>query len=249
MSNIKTLLITGGSSGIGESIVKKFLKNDYIVINLDIKGNKELDNWENYKHYLIDLTNFELLKQTLAEVHNSYQITNIVSSAGKHLSANIEETTEEQYHALMRLNCDVNFYLLKYSVSHMKKSGGTIVFIGSDQTIIVKSNSTAYIASKRAAEALMLSLIPDYSKYNIRVISLAAGTIDTPLYRDAIKKYSDKSGIPLPDIEKSEALAQPIGRIGYAEEIAETVFFVTQSTKVGYLTGARISIDGGYTTL
>lgn len=249
MSNTNTLLITGGSSGIGEAIVKKFLQNDYIVINLDIKNNKKLDKLANYKHYQIDLTDFELLKQTIAKVHNSYQITNIVSSAGKHLSANIEETTEEQYHALMRLNCDVNFYLFRCSIQHMKKSGGTIVFIGSDQTIIVKPNSTAYTASKRAAEGLMMSLIPDYSKYNIRVISLAVGTIDTPLYRNAIKKYSDTSGIPLHEIEKNEAMAQPVGRIGYAEEIAETVFFVTQSQKVGYLTGSRISIDGGYTTL
>lgn len=249
MSNINILLITGGSSGIGEATVKKFIQNNYIVINLDIKKNKELDNLANYKHYQIDLTNFELLKQTLVEIHNIYQVTDIVLSAGKHLSANIEETTEEQYHTLMRLNCDVNFYLLNGSIPYMKTHGGTIVFVGSDQTIIVKPNSTAYIASKRAAEALVLGLVPDYSKYNIRVISLAAGTIDTPLYRDAIKNYSDKSGIPLNEVEKNEALAQPIGRIGRAEEVAEMVFFVTQGQKIGYLQGSRISLDGGYTII
>jgi 2-keto-3-deoxy-L-fuconate dehydrogenase len=249
MQTNKTLLITGGSSGIGEAITLKFLHNNFMVINLDIEINPAFTNICNYKHYQLDLTNFALLQQTLNQVQQEYQITTIIANAGKHLSANIEETTIEQFHDLMQLNCEVNFYLLKYLIPTMKKSGGTIVFIGSDQNIIVKPNSSAYIASKRAAEGLILSLVADYAKYNIRVISLAAGTVDTPLYQNAVKNYAQKSNTPLATVHDSEAKSQPVGRIGTAEEIAEMAFFVTQTDKIGYLTGTRIAIDGGYTSL
>jgi NAD(P)-dependent dehydrogenase (short-subunit alcohol dehydrogenase family) len=227
----------------------KFLQNNYVVINLDIKINSTFDKMNNYKHYQLDLTNFELLQQTLNEVQQNYQISTIIANAGKHLAANIEETTIEQFHDLMRLNCEVNFYILKSLLPSLKKHGGTIVFIGSDQTVIVKPNSSAYIASKRAAEGLILSLVADYAKDNIRVISLASGTVDTPLYQNAIKNYADKSNTPLAEIKSNEAKCQPIGRIGNATEIAEMAFFVTQTSKIGYLTGARIAIDGGYTII
>ena len=59
--------------------------------------------------------------------------------------------------------------------------------------------------------------------------------------------YTHTSGISLNDIEKNEAQEQPIGRIGYPQEVAELAYFLTQD-EVKYITGAVIPIDGGYTT-
>lgn len=244
---MQTLIITGGSSGIGAAIVDKFLKNNYLVHNLDLKDNPIFQINSNYVHHQIDITNNTKLENIIVAISKDNQISTVIANAGKHLSANIENTTDDELHTLLNLNLLSAYYLIKYTVPHMKKNGGSIITIGSDQSLIAKNNSTVYGMTKTALASLTKSIALDYAKHNIRANCIAAGTIDTPLYQEAIKRYSDKSGISLTEIEKSEAREQPIGRIGMPSEVAELAFFLSQDN-VKYLTGTVIPIDGGYTT-
>lgn len=244
---MKTLIITGGSSGIGAAIVDKFLSNNYIVYNLDLKNNRHFETNSAYYLSKIDLSDTTQLEKTINQISQKHQINTIIANAGKHLSANIENTDDKELHDLLNINLFSAYYLIKYAIPHMKNNGGSIVTIGSDQSLIAKNNSTAYGMTKAALASLTRSIALDYAKYNINANCIAAGTIDTPLYQDAIRRYSNKSGRSLSDIERSEALEQPVGRIGTAAEVAELAFFLSQgNTK--YITGAVIPIDGGYTT-
>ena len=245
---MQTIIISGGSSGIGKACVTKFLSKGYYVYNLDITPDS-IAVTNNYKYLKVDVTNHADIKNAIAtviEIHS--KIDAVIISAGQHLSANIENTTDEQLFALMNLNLFGAYWLIREVIPHMKhQNKGAIVTIGSDQCSVAKSNSTIYGMTKAALLSLTKSVALDYAKYNIRANCIGAGTIETPLYTNAITKYSEKSGIPLAEIEKTEALEQPIGRVGQPEEVAELADFLANDTS-SFITGALIPIDGGYTT-
>lgn len=245
---MKILIISGGSSGIGEAIIHKFHANNYRIHNLDIKDNPLFANYPNYKWYKTDVTDEKQIAHAVNEITNTGKTINVlILNAGKHLSATIENTTSEQLNEILNLNLLSAYHLIKHTISHMKDSGGAIITIGSDQSTVAKPNSTAYGMTKAALASLTKSVALDYAKYNIRANCIGAGTIDTPLYRTAIEKYAKQSKIPLAQIERDEANEQPIGRIGKASEVAELAYFLAQDS-VSYITGAVIPIDGGYTT-
>ncbi|MCC2645171.1 MAG: oxidoreductase [Burkholderiales bacterium] len=243
---MQVAVVSGGSSGIGDACVNKFLQNKYFVYNLDI-ASKEISN-ENYRYIQTDISNSKQIKQSINKIINeNRRIDTLIISAGKHLSATIENTDDKQLMDLVSLNMLGAFWLIQSVIPYMKnQKRGTIITIGSDQSTIAKNNSAAYGMTKAALASLTKSTALDYAKYNIRANCIGAGTIDTPLYRSAIAKYSGSSGISLAKIEQEEALLQPVGRIGKPEEVAELAYFLA-SDKVSFITGALIPIDGGYT--
>lgn len=86
----------------------------------------------------------------------------------------------------------------------------------------------------------------DYAQFNIRANAVCPGTIETPLYHQAINNYCEKSGANKADVHAEEAALQPLGRLGQAEEVAELVYFLA-SDKAKFITGSLQVIDGGYT--
>ncbi|MCC2626077.1 MAG: oxidoreductase [Burkholderiales bacterium] len=238
-------VVSGGSSGIGAACVSKFLQNNYFVYNLDI-ANANISH-ENYKYIKTDVRNSNEIKQSINSIiHESKKIDTLIVSAGKHLSADIESTSDEQLMELINLNILGAFWLIQATIPHMKsKEAGTIITLGSDQSTIAKNNSSVYGMTKAAMASLAKSTALDYAKFNIRVNCIGAGTIDTPLYRAAIVKYSERSGLPLAEIEQEEDMLQPIGRIGRPEEIADLAYFLAGDNS-SFITGALIPIDGGY---
>ncbi len=238
-------IISGGSSGIGAACVNKFLHNEYLVYNLDITQSNV--SHENYRYIKTDVCNSTEIKQAINKIIlDSKKINTLIISAGKHLSANIEETSDEQLMELINLNILGAFWLIQATIPHMKKQkSGTIITIGSDQSTIAKPNSSVYGMTKVALASLAKSTALDYAKFNIRANCIGAGTIDTPLYQNALTKYAEKSGIPLAEIEQEEAMLQPIGRVGRPEEIANLAYFLSGDNS-SFITGALIPIDGGY---
>lgn len=244
--NMRNLVISGGSSGIGEAIIQKFLANNYVVYNLDIKSNLNFTSYPNYNYINCNVANEESINQAMAQI-NLPAIDIIIANAGKHLSANIEDTTSEQLYELLNLNLLGAYWLIQKSLPFMKQYGGSIITIGSDQSSIAKNNSAVYGMSKAALAHLTKSTALDYAKYNIRANCIGVGTVDTPLYQEAMIKYANKCGRDINELHHEEDICQPIGRIGQASEVAELAFFLAQDS-IGYLTGALIPLDGGYTT-
>lgn len=244
---MSVVVISGGSSGIGKSCVQKFLNERYSVYNFDIVDCAELSSNAKYRYIYTDVKNRENIKCSVERVMNdSSSIEVLITSAGKHLSANIEDTTNEQLMDVLHLNLLGAYWLIQAIVPIMKKNKkGRVITIGSDQCSIAKKSSAVYGMTKAALLSLTKSTALDYAKDNIRVNCIGAGTIDTPLYRNAINRYSEKSGIPLSEIESEEANEQPVGRVGKPEEIAELAYFLALD-KSNFITGALLPVDGGY---
>lgn len=237
----KTCIVTGGSSGIGLSIVKAFLQANYHVFNLDLQTSE-------YGQYCpCDMTNLAQVTNIINDIAQQQPIDVLVSNAGIHFSANIENTSEADLDKVFSINVKGAFAAIKAVLPNMKThKDGAIILMASDQALIGKQNSFAYNLTKTALASMAKTTALDYAQYNIRANAVCPGTIETPLYHQAINRYCEKSGADKAQIHQEEEKRQPLGRLGQPEEVAELVLFLA-SDKAKFITGSLQVIDGGYT--
>lgn len=237
----KVCVVTGGSSGIGLSIVKRFIDADYLVFNLDLEPS------EYGEHCPCDISQVDRVSQIISDISAKHSIDVLVSNAGIHFSASIEDTTEQALDKVFNINVKGAYAAVKAVLPSMKsKQNGAIILMASDQALIGKRNSFAYNLSKSALASMAKTTALDYADYNIRANAVCPGTIETPLYHKAIDNYCQRSGEDKNKIHQEEAALQPLGRLGQPEEVAELVYFLA-SDKAKFITGSLQVIDGGYT--
>lgn len=238
----KTCIVTGGSSGIGLSVVKLFLANNYRVFNLDMQPS------EFGEFCSCDITNLEQVTKIIDSITQHHNVDTLVSNAGIHFSATIEDTSEEELDKIFSINVKGAYAAMKAVIPNMKQNqSGSIILISSEQALVGKPNSFAYSLTKTALASMAKTTALDYAPFNIRANAVCPGTIETPLYHKAIDNYCEKSGANKEEIHQEEAKLQPLGRLGQPEEVAELVLFLA-SDKATFITGSLQVIDGGYTT-
>lgn len=237
----KTCIVTGGSSGIGLSIVKRFLLDDFQVFNLDLQTSE-------FGHFCqCDITNHDDVISKISKIGTEHGIDVLVSNAGIHYSANIEDTSEQVLDTVININIKGAFAATKAVLPFMKaQKKGAIIFMASDQALIAKHNSFAYNLSKASLASMAKTTALDYAKFNIRSNAVCPGTIETPLYHKAIDKYCKESGQDKAAVHTEEEQLQPLSRLGKPEEVAELVYFLA-SDNASFITGSLQVIDGGYT--
>ncbi|QDP02360.1 SDR family NAD(P)-dependent oxidoreductase [Thalassotalea sp. PS06] len=244
-NDAKVCIVTGGSSGIGAAIVARFCENGYRVFNLDIQVNEN----QTTAHYIhCDVSDFAAVKAAIERIiRKTGNVDVLISNAGRHLSANIENTEEDVFDKLIDLNVKGAFAATQAVLPAMKHQGGAIIYIASDQALIAKHNSFAYNLSKHALASMAKTTALDYAQFNIRANALCPGTVETPLYHHAIDAYCQRSGADKNEIHAEEAALQPLGRLGQPDEVADFALFLA-SDKASFITGSLQVIDGGYTT-
>ncbi|HMQ11522.1 MAG TPA: SDR family oxidoreductase [Oligoflexia bacterium] len=241
----KTIVISGGASGIGFATALLFAKNDYTVYILD--KNKPNQKINNIEFLSCDVADYDQVNSLISRIiQKTKTIDALFANAGMHFYATVEETKQSDLELLIDVNIKGIFNLLKAVMPIMKKQNqGAIVITGSDQSLVGKKNSAAYGLSKAAIAQLAKSSALDYAKWNVRVNCVCPGAIKTALYDEAIKAYAEKNLLEIEATENKVRSNIPMMRIGKPEEVAELVYFLC-SEKASYITGASISIDGGY---
>lgn len=253
----KTCVITGGSSGIGLSIVNLFIEHDYHVVNLDLtpfpscsnaEANAETSSEENVEFIQCDVTDVNQVTNIIHNIAQQQPIDVLISNAGIHFSATIEDTSEEALERVFNINVKGAYAAVKAVLPSMKENkNGSIILMASDQALVAKHNSFAYNLSKCALASMAKTTALDYAAYNIRANALCPGTIETPLYHKAINNYCEKSGADKTEVHAEEEKLQPLQRLGKPEEVAEFALFLA-SDKAKFITGSLQLIDGGYTS-
>ena len=198
MTNVA--IVTGGSIGIGKAIIERLEREAYTVYNLDITPSEG-----NYRH--CDVSDTQQVKSAIADiVAEEGRVDALISNAGRHLSANIENTDEAMFDALFALNVKGAYAAIQAVLPSMKsQQGGSIVVVASDQAIIGKPNSFAYNLTKHALASMAKTTALDYAAFNIRANAVCPGTIETPLFHNAIDAYCQRSGADKAEIVAEEA--------------------------------------------
>jgi len=240
----KIAIITGASSGIGQATKIKLREKGALVYNLDLFNDEPNDEF--YIH--CDVSDFESVKQSVDQIFNKHQQVDLLfANAGIHLVGNIEETKIEDFENVLSVNLKSVFYTLKSVLPYMRaQRKGSIVLMGSDQSLVGKGKSAAYGLTKGAIGQLTKSTAIDYAEHNIRVNCICPGTIETPLLNNALEGFIKRTNLEKDTILDSLKKAQPINRIAQPYEVANVVCFLL-SDDASFITGGLYSVDGGYT--
>ncbi len=251
----KTIFITGGASGIGAATVTHFFKNGWNVCFIDVNDVKakelieSLESPDEISYFRADVRDYEAVSKAVENAVKSYgKIDSVFVNAGIHISADILSTSFDEWHEIIDINLKGTFYTVKATLPMLlNNTKGSIVLMGSDQSLIGKKHSFSYGATKGAIGQITKSLALDYAEKNIRVNCVCPATIDTPLARKALKDYANREcNGDTKKVMEMEASEFPLKRIGDAKEVAEAVYFLV-SDKSSYITGILLPIDGGYT--
>jgi NAD(P)-dependent dehydrogenase (short-subunit alcohol dehydrogenase family) len=245
----KTAFITGAGSGIGEAIARGFAAQGARVVIGDIDeaaGRRVADeiggNAVFRRTDVSDSANVREALEWTATEHGGLHV--LVNNAGIPLVGNAEETTEEDFERLLRVNVSGVFHGCKHVIPIMtKQGGGNIVNIGSVAGLVCIERRFAYSATKGAVIAMTRQLAIDYVAQGIRVNCICPGTVYTPFVDAYLRKYHAH------EIEETKAkldARQPMGRMGRPEEIANMALYLA-ADESEFITGSILTIDGGLT--
>jgi NAD(P)-dependent dehydrogenase (short-subunit alcohol dehydrogenase family) len=235
-----TALVTGGASGIGEAICRRFTWSGASVIIADVDKaraenlSKELKNSSVLQ---LDITNEAAVNAAFKALPT---LDILVNNAGIGLVASVEETTTEDFERLFRVNVEGTFFVTKAAMPLLLKSSGNIVNIGSVAGVKGFRRRFAYCATKGAVLAMTKQLALEYAG-KIRVNAICPGTTETPFVEAYIEKYHSH------EVEKIKAelnARQPVGRLGRPDEMADLALYLA-SKEAGFVTGSFMFIDGG----
>lgn len=249
----KVVLITGGGSGIGKATALKFLENGATVFISDISNDNleaTVKQYENYKESLhtiqADVSKVMDCKKMIdAVIKKEGKLDVLVNSAGISIIGIIEEMTEAQWDQLIDINLKGTFFTSKYAIPKLEKTKGSIINMSSCSGILGGTHEVMYSASKGGIAVLTKALAIELASKKIRVNAVCPGDVETSMLEKNVQECANNDR----DAFCKELLsAYPAGknaRFAQPEEIAEIIYFLA-SPKVGIITGALISADGGF---
>lgn len=244
----KTVIITGGTTGIGKATAIAFGKKGYNVVVTSRDSNKEAEILSTIKatgadvtFFQLDVTNEESVKELIEKTVKQYgKLDTIVNNSGiaGDQSGFLADSTSENFKSVLDTNVLGVFYGMKYAIESMLKTGGgTVVNLASIAGLNGLYYSAQYCASKHAVVGLTKAGAVEYATQGIRINAIAPGAIKTDILQNAINSGSYT--------EESIAAIHPMKRMGTPEDIANGILFLA-SDDCPFMTGTILSVDGGY---
>ncbi|SEF85597.1 glucose 1-dehydrogenase [Marinobacterium lutimaris] len=244
----KVALVTGAASGMGYATAKAFAEAGAAVMLSDINETALNAVVEEIKAadgkaagFACDVADeaqvAALVKQTV-ETFGSLDIA--FNNAGIQVPAcDAAEETAEDFDKVNAINLRGVWACQKHELQQMREQGaGVIVNCSSTGGLVGLARLAAYHASKHGVIGLTKSAALEYAPRGIRINAVCPGAIDTPMVSDMLKKGALT--------EEMIAAAQPIGRLGKAEEVAKAVLWLS-SPDSSFLVGHAMAVDGGFT--
>ncbi len=239
---MKTVIITGGSRGIGASIVKELAKNNYNVV-LNYNNSKEaaeeiqqelsLENI-NIEIFRADVSKRKEVKELIKFTLNKFKdIDILINNAGIDQIKPFLDITDNDWNTMLQVNLNSVFYCTQEvlpTMIHNKK--GCIINISSIWGLTGGSCEVHYSVTKAGIDGMTKALAKELGPSNIRVNSIAPGAIMTDMNKDCSEEEIE-------EINKEI----PLGRFGTPEEIAKCVKWLAEDS---YTTGQIISPNGGW---
>jgi glucose 1-dehydrogenase len=242
----KVAIVTGSSSGIGQSIAIRFASEGAAIV-VDYRGHPE--GAEETKSTIMAASGKAIVVK--ADVSNLADTQNLidqawqqlgrcdilVNNAGIEIGAAFWDVTEKDYDAVLDVNLKGAFFLTQAFVRRLRdaKTPGRVINISSVHEDMVFPNFSTYCASKGGMRMLMRDLAVELGSLGITVNNIAPGAINTPINKSLLE-----------DKPKLNALLAniPLGRLGKPEDVASLAAFLA-SDEASYVTGSTYVVDGG----
>ncbi len=181
---MKTILLTGCSSGIGKETALLLLEKGYSVIGISRRSCPFFAEHKNFHHFSIDLFSLNNLAVHLKKIEQQHpQIDGIICNAGKGYFGHLEELSSQNIRALVDLNFLSPVLIIRHFLPLFKKrKNGEIIFIGSTAASKEQKQNSIYGATKAALSSFAASLREECRKANVRVHLISPGIVRTPFY-------------------------------------------------------------------
>lgn len=238
----KIALITGGSRGIGESIVRRYVaqgatvaftylsssaRAEAIVAELTAAGGT-------VKAYQSDASNFADCERLMAEVIKDFGSLDIlINNAGITKDNLMLRMSEEMWDSVMDSNLKSVFNMTKHALRHMMKKGGSIINMSSVVGVFGNAGQANYAASKAGIIGFTKSIAKEYGSRGLRCNAIAPGYIETEMTHVLDEKVKDAF---LANI--------PAKRMGQGNEVADACVFLGSDMST-YITAQTLSVCGG----
>jgi D-xylose 1-dehydrogenase len=240
----KTVLVTGGGSGIGEAIVRRFIDQGSHVgfIDIDATASKQLlDSLPagasaHYEH--ADLRDIGALKRAVAGVREAFgPVTILVNNAARDDRHAIEDVTPEFWDERIAVNLKHQFFAAQAVAPEMAQAGGgSIVNMGSVSWVIGQGNMPCYTTAKSAVQGLTRALARDLGPKNIRVNSILPGWIMTQRQQDLWLTAEGEAELMQRQCLKRKLMPDEIARV--------VLFFAADDSSA--CTNQNYIVDGGW---
>jgi len=244
----KVCLVTGAGQGIGRGIALRFAAEGADVGVLDLDG----DGCRAVVEEIRALGRRAVAlpadvgdgPSVAAAVEEHLRILGppdvLVHNAGIMPSGTLDETSEEEWDAVFRVNVKGAYLVCRQVLPVMRaRRRGAVIFTASITGILGLPGLAAYSATKGALIALARAMAIDYAREGIRVNTVSPGTIDSPMLHRFVAAQRDPEAT-----RRAFDEIYPMGRVGRIEEVAD-VFVFLASDRASFVTGANYTVDGG----
>ncbi|MEU1277827.1 SDR family NAD(P)-dependent oxidoreductase [Streptomyces sp. NPDC005805] len=245
----KSVVVTGAASGIGRQTALEFAQRGAKVVVADIdepNGTAFVESLTDKGHEALfvraDLTreaDCERLVEVTADTFGGVDV--LVNNAAIEITTPIHELPLHEWDRLLATNLTSMFLCSKHALRRMIEARqGAIVNVCSVSGLVAWPGIAAYNTTKGGVMMLTKSLAADYAPYNIRANCVCPSIIDTPMTDVSV-------GNDL-DVKEQKAKLNPLGRLGTPEDVANAILFLA-SDDSSFITGAALTVDGGYTAV
>jgi NAD(P)-dependent dehydrogenase (short-subunit alcohol dehydrogenase family) len=246
--NGKVAIVTGGGTGIGEAICRRFGREGASVIVSGLQGDPLDDvvtaiagDGGKASAFAGDLSHEDAARGCVAAALREYgKLDILVNNAGILLvNAEADVFPIEQFDEHMRCNVRSAFLMTHFALPHLRKTRGNVIFAGSEGGINGQPRNAVYGGTKGFLHSFMLGVAVEQAQYGVRANCVCPGPVDTAWTHK-------ETGAVDENVEKALIGATPLGRRGTVEEIANVYLFLA-SDEASFVTGALWLVDGGIT--
>lgn len=240
-----TVLITGIAGGIGLATAQKFHASGWRVFGIDVQNKDSFEGVDDY--WQGDLANPQQLSEMIEEIkQQATQLDALVNNAATQICKPLLEMTVEEWDQTMAVNLRAAFLLVRETYPLLKIAQGSIVNVSSVHAIATSDQIAAYATSKGGLVAFTRACAIEFASDQIRVNAVLPGAVNTSMLQAGLSR----GHLSADDLEQQlQQLGQKTvnGRVGNPKEIAQSIYFLADSTQSSFITGQTLVIDGGAT--
>jgi 3-hydroxybutyrate dehydrogenase len=240
----RTVLVTGGASGIGEAVARRSAADGHkvIVADRDADGAHRVADEVGGEAWVADLGDTAALEELTLDCDV------LVNNAGIQRVAPIHELDPQDFRLIQRIMLEAPFLLVRAALPHMYAQGwGRVINISSAHGLRASPFKSAYITAKHGLEGLSKVVALEGAEHGVTSVCVNPGYVRTPLVEKQIADQARSHGIGEDEvIEKIMLTRSAVKRLVEPDEVSALVAFL-MSDQAGMITGTSYTMDGGWT--